>query len=123
MSSLTLDQLKKIMPRMERNPKTAAALFPHLTAALDEAGINTKLRLAAFLAQVAHESGEFRFMEEIWGPTQAQLRYEPPSSLATKLGNTQKGDGYKFKGRGPIQLTGRENYRKCGKALGVDLEN
>lgn len=121
----SLDQLKKIMPRMARNPKTASLLFPHLQSAMLEAGITTKLRIAAFLAQVGHESGEFRFMEEIWGnaPTSAQMRYEPPSTLATRLGNTQKGDGFKFKGRGPIQLTGRDNYKKCGKALGVDLEN
>lgn len=121
--SLTIDQLKAAFPRMAANPKTCAALFPHLVKAMDEAKINTRLRICAFLAQVGHESGEFKYMEEIWGPTDAQKRYEPPSSLATKLGNTQPGDGFKFKGRGPIQLTGRSNYKACGAALRLDLEN
>jgi hypothetical protein len=62
-------------------------------------------------------------MEEIFGPTAAQRRYEPPSSLATTLGNTQAGDGKRFKGRGPIQLTGRANYKRFGDLLGVDLVN
>jgi putative chitinase len=93
-----------------------------LTLAMDEASINTSARQAAFLAQVGHESGGLVFMEEIWGPTRAQLRYEPPSTLAVRLGNTQKGDGKRFKGRGPIQVTGRDNYKRCGVALGLDLE-
>lgn len=118
---LTLEQLKQIMPRMVKNPKTAAKLLPHLQAAMDEAQINTRERMAAFLAQIAHESGELKYMEELWGPTKQQLRYEG-TDLAKRLGNTQEGDGYKFRGRGPIQLTGRANYRDCGKALGLDLE-
>jgi predicted chitinase len=77
--------------------------------------------MAAFLAQLAHESGQFRFMEEIWGPTAAQRRYEPVSTLATTLGNSEVGDGKRFKGRGPIQITGRANYRRFGDLLGTDL--
>ena len=78
---------------------------------MTEFAIESPARMAAFIAQLAHESGQFRFMEEIWGPTPAQQRYEPPSSLATDLGNTDAGDGKRFKGRGPIQITGRANYR------------
>ncbi len=85
--------------------------------------INTPKRQAAFLAQVGHESGGLQWMHEIWGPTEAQERYEPPSALATKLGNTKPGDGKRFMGRGPIQCTGRANYRSLGVHLGLDLEN
>jgi predicted chitinase len=116
---LTGTQLRAIMPRLP-----AARLdeyLPHLDAAMAEFAINSPARAAAFLAQLAHESGEFRWMEEIWGPTSAQRRYEPQSTLAARLGNTQPGDGSRFKGRGPIQLTGRANYQRFGQLLGIDL--
>ncbi len=80
--------------------------------------INTPERVSAFLAQLAHESGEYKWMEEIWGPTEAQLGYE----YAARLGNTQAGDGYRYRGRAGIGLTGRANYRAAGDAIGVDLE-
>ena len=116
---ITETQLKSIMPNL-------AALklqlyLPHLNTAMQTYGVNTMLRTAAFVAQLAHESAEFRFMEEIWGPIPAQTRYEPPSELAKRLGNTQAGDGKRFKGRGPIQITGRFNYKKYGDLLGTDL--
>src|SRR5262249_31682201 len=79
------------------------------------------LRQAAFLAQIAHESTELRFVIERWGPTSLQLTYEPPSDRATSLGNTQPGDGFRFRGRGPFQLTGRAYYKKFGDLLGLDL--
>lgn len=120
---LTIDQLKEIFPRMKKNPKTCAALFPKLIEAMKEAEINTPERIAGFLGQVGVESGEFKYATEIWGPSPQQLRYEPPTTLAVKLGNTQKGDGKLFVGRSYIQLTGRANYRACGKDLGLDLEN
>ena len=56
---------------------------------MTEFAIDAPPRAAAFLAQLAHESGQLRFMEEIWGPTAQQGRYEPVTSLATSLGNTQ----------------------------------
>jgi predicted chitinase len=116
---ITDDQLARVMTQL---PLARRQLYlPHLNAAMQAHGVDTPLRTAAFVAQLAHESGEFRWMEELWGPTPAQLRYEPPSALAAKLGNTQAGDGKRFKGRGPIQITGRFNYAKFGGLLGVDL--
>jgi predicted chitinase len=112
-------ELAAIMPAL---PAAKRQLFlPVLQQAIEEFDILPAARQAAFLAQLAHESGQFRFMEEIWGPTPAQLRYEPVSTLATRLGNTATGDGRRFKGRGPIQLTGRANYQRFGAVLGLDL--
>ena len=116
---LTDTQLQRIMPNL---PAAKRQLYlSGLNQAMATYGVNTMLRTAAFAAQLAHESGEFRWMEEIWGPTAAQLRYEPPSDLAARLGNTQAGDGKRFKGRGPIQITGRFNYQKYGSLLAIDL--
>jgi putative chitinase len=112
-------ELAAIMPAL---PAAKRQLFlPVLQQAIEEFDILSAARQAAFLAQLAHESGQFRFMEEIWGPTPAQQRYEPVSTLATRLGNTAPGDGRRFKGRGPIQLTGRANYQRFGAVLGLDL--
>jgi len=116
---LTTEQLQSIMPGLPA--KKNSELLPFLQAAMTEFAIEVPARAAAFLAQLAHESGQFRFMEEIWGPTAAQRRYEPKSTLAASLGNTEAGDGKRFKGRGPIQVTGRSNYRRFGDLLGVPL--
>ena len=116
---LTAAQLQAILTKL--TDARCALYLPHLNAAMQAYGVDTPRRAAAFIAQLAHESGEFRWMEEIWGPTPAQRRYEPPSDLAKRLGNTQPGDGLRFKGRGPIQITGRFNYRKYGELLGLDL--
>ena len=117
---VTDDHVRQIMPHLPQAKR--AAFLPFLQQAMAEFEINNPLREAAFLAQIAHESGEFRFMEEIWGPTGAQRRYEPPGPKAAALGNTQPGDGKRYKGRGPIQITGRANYRAFGRKIGIDIE-
>lgn len=70
-------------------------------------GMTSNKRIAAFMAQVAHESGQFNHLREIWGPTAEQRGYE----FRSDLGNTQTGDGKRFLGRGLLQITGRGNYR------------
>ena len=80
--------------------------------------INTELRLAHWIAQATHETGDFNYMREIWGPTAAQKRYEGRKDL----GNTHPGDGAKYLGRGIFQLTGRANYAKYGAELALPLE-
>lgn len=90
-----------------------------ITAAMALYSIDTPARQAAFLAQVAHESGLFVYVRELWGPTVAQQGYEGRADL----GNTEPGDGLKFRGRGLIQVTGRANYAKMGAELGLDLLN
>jgi predicted chitinase/peptidoglycan hydrolase-like protein with peptidoglycan-binding domain len=101
------------MPRL--SPTQAAAYAPMLRTALQVLDpIDTTLRISAFLAQIAHESGELRYWTEIGNYC---VNYEG----RTSLGNTQAGDGCRFKGRGPLQLTGRANYDRAGRDLGVDL--
>lgn len=110
-------------------PATYTALFRKCGATLDRAqemaicadrwfaeyGImESALRLAHFLAQLIHESGSFRYMEEIASGQAYEGRKD--------LGNVQPGDGKLFKGRGPLQITGRANYRRYGKKIGIDLE-
>ena len=77
--------------------------------------LDSKNRFVHFIAQLAHESGSFRYMEEIASGAAYEGRKD--------LGNVLKGDGVRYKGRGPLQLTGRANYRKYGQELGIDFEN
>jgi putative chitinase len=84
-----------------------------LNATFEKFEINTPARIAAFLAQIGHESGSLRYTEEIASGD----RYEGRSDL----GNFYIGDGVKFKGRGLIQITGRSNYAELSKALDYDF--
>jgi putative chitinase len=84
----------------------------------DRYGITSPLRKGHFISQALHESGYFRWSEEIWGPTASQRSYEG----RRELGNTVPGDGYRYRGRGIFQITGRYNYRVFGRAIGVNLE-
>ena len=84
-----------------------------LNEAMSLYGINTKKRIAAFLAQVGHESGRLKYTSEIWGPTAAQRRYEGRKDL----GNIYPGDGSRFRGHGLIQTTGRFNHRRVTQRL------
>lgn len=80
--------------------------------------INTPLRVIHFLAQLAHESGGFKYLYEL-GNKAYFNKYEGRADL----GNTQKGDGYKFRGRGLIQLTGRASYQAYKNYSGIDVIN
>lgn len=91
----------------------AASWLPYILRTLDVYEINTVLRQAAFLAQIGHESGGLRHTSEMWGPTDTQSRYEGRADL----GNTQPGDGYRFRGRGLIQITGRDNYARARRRM------
>lgn len=111
---ITAQQLLQITPNAGRN---AGVFASALNLAMDRYQINTKLRMAAFIAQVGHESGQFRYVRELGGD-QYLSKYDT-GTLAKRLGNTPEadGDGQKYRGRGLIQITGRDNYLACSKAL------
>ncbi|KEZ65506.1 chitinase [Pseudomonas syringae pv. syringae FF5] len=116
--SITVQQLLQILP----NASSRAGVFvPVLNVAMSKYAIVTKLRIAAFLAQVGHESGQLRYVRELG--SDAYLEKYDTGRLAERLGNTPKddGDGQLYRGRGLIQITGRANYAECGEALGLDL--
>ena len=140
---LTRDELVAVMPRAAG---TADQVLPALDAAMQRFQIDTPAREAAFLAQLAHESGQLRHWAENlnygweglrkvfkkYFPTEADARaYDrQPERIANRVyggrmgnGPESSGDGWRYRGRGPIQLTGKDNYRACGAAIGVDLVN
>lgn len=103
---ITLDQLRRIMPYAGER---AEVFLDPLNLSMIEFGIDTPRRQAAFLAQVAHESGSLKYTREIASGAAYEGRRD--------LGNTEPGDGMRFKGRGLIQITGRHNYQICSLAL------
>ncbi|MFH6564882.1 glycoside hydrolase family 19 protein [Pseudomonas kulmbachensis] len=114
--SITVQQLLQILP----NAGPVAGVFvPVLNVAMSRYQIVGVKRVAAFIAQIGHESGQLKYVKEIWGPTAAQAKYEGRQDL----GNTVAGDGSKYRGRGLIQITGRANYMTCSEALALDLIN
>ncbi|MFM8332336.1 MAG: glycoside hydrolase family 19 protein [Candidatus Methylumidiphilus sp.] len=107
---MDISQLKAICPIV----KNADDFVPALNDVFAQYEFNTPNRIAMFLAQCLHESGGFKYVREIWGPTAWQKKYEGHKGL----GNTHPGDGHKYMGRGLIQVTGRANYTKFSEWLG-----
>ena len=140
---ITRVQLLAIMPGAAQ----AVPIFLRpLGAAMERYAIDRPARQAAFLAQLAHESGQLRRVQEnlnySWeglrkvfprhfrSDAEAQAYDRQPERIANRVyanrmlnGDEASGDGWRFRGRGPIQVTGRENYRKAGQALGIGLES
>lgn len=108
---LTLEILRKVY---KEAPVERLKLFlPHLEEALALCDAGTPARCAMFLAQIGHESAQLRYVRELASGAAYEGRLD--------LGNSEPGDGVRYKGRGLIQITGRDNYRQCGEYLGLPL--
>lgn len=137
---ITQQQLLQILPQARQ---VAGFFVPALNAAMARFKINSPVRMAAFIAQVGHESGQLTRMAEnlnysadrlqaVWpnrfdAALAAQVARKPEQianiAYGGRMGNALPGDGWKYRGRGLIQLTGASNYRAAGAALGLDLVN
>ena len=137
---ITEQQLLQILPNAGRQ---AGVFVPALNVAMNKFAIVTRLRIAAFIAQVGHESGQLtRLVENLNYSAEGLMKTWPsrfdlvrataaarkPEQIANivyagRMGNTEPGDGWKYRGRGLFQVTGRANYAACGEALGLDLIN
>ena len=137
--TVTEQQLLQILP----NARLVAGIFlPALNRAMVRWKIDSRLRQAAFLAQVGHESGQLRnLVENLNYSAEALVRTWPsrfttesaaacarqPEKIANavysgRMGNTRPGDGWRYRGRGLIQITGRSNYAGAGTGLTLPLE-
>lgn len=102
--SLTPESLRDVMGGALSSDRYRA-LFPAVNRALLDADCTTIARSAMWFAQVGHESVGLKYMREIWGPTKQQLTYQG------RMGNNRPGDGQRYMGHGPIQITGKDNHR------------
>jgi putative chitinase len=140
---ITVEQLRKIMPKLKL--EKAEEYLPFLNSAMEEFYINTELRVSAFLSQLAHESSELsRLVENLnysakgllltfskyFNINQVDSYAHEPEKIANKVyadrmgnGNQASGEGWKYRGHGPIQLTGKANHILCGIDLKIDLVN
>lgn len=108
---ITNDFLKEVMP--QSTEANRQKYLEWLNYFMPKYAIDSDKQVAAFIAQIGHESGQLRYVEELASGKAYEGRRD--------LGNTQQGDGVKFKGRGLIQITGRFNYIQLSKDLGEDF--
>ena len=107
----TNEFLKEVMP--QSTEANRQKYLEWLNYFMPKYAIDSDKQVAAFIAQIGHESGQLRYVEELASGKAYEGRKD--------LGNTQQGDGVKFKGRGLIQITGRFNYIQLSKDLGEDF--